>query len=55
MMSKYNQMESMPIFYGSMILFEIFAGLYLLDEYAYYTKMEVFGIYLLGMVCVCGI
>lgn len=54
-MSKYNQMESMPTFYAAMILGEIFAGLYLLDEYLYYTKLEVAGIYLAGIICVLGI
>jgi len=48
-------MESMPIFYGSMILFEILAGLYLLDEYQFYTKSEILGIYLAGIIAVLGI
>lgn len=45
----------MPIFYGSMILFEIYAGLYLLDESLNYTRMEIFGLYLGGIVATLGI
>jgi len=32
LMKKYNQMQSMSIYYGSMTLLEIYCGLYLLDE-----------------------
>jgi hypothetical protein len=53
-MSVYDQLETVPIYQSSLVIYSMISGAIILDEKSMYTPTQLSTLFCLGLVCVLG-
>ena len=54
-MKYYDQLDVIPVFMSSTLVFNILGGIFILNEYSLYNRNQLIGIFISILICMAGI